>query len=354
MKRVKKGLSIVAAAVVMASILAGCGNGAGGGSASGKPGDGQSASAAGGKKITLKIANITKADSQLSVTAKKIGDELKAKTNGRFDPQYFPGGELGNETDMMQQLNTGSIQMAVITTAQLSNSSPAFGAWLMPFLIDNHDQAYKLWTSDESMKLFDTLTKENVVGLGYASSGFRYLLGTKPISSVKDLEGYKLRTTPSPTILDYWTGLKAGPTPMPLTEVYTSLQTGVIKGVDIDSESVTSEKLTEIAKYLNPDKHMYWAAGILINKDLWNSLSPDDQKLIKDTVLAKTKENSVEVAKNEEKFLGEAKSKYGLTLGEVNRSEYDPVVKSVRDTWSKKSPEIAKFLEKADQIRQGK
>lgn len=343
----KKGISLLLSSVLMVSILAGCGNANGGNDV--KPVDG---AAANDQKIVLKIANITKADSQLSLTMKNIGDELEAKTNGRISPQYFPGGELGNETDMMQQLNTGTIQMALITTAQLSNSSPAFGAWLMPFLVDTHEQAYELWTSDESMKLFDTLTNENVVGLGYASSGFRYILGTKPVQSVKDLEGYKLRTTPSPTILDYWNGLKAGPTPMPLTEVYTSLQTGVIKGVDIDSESLASEKLTEIAKYLNPDKHMYWAGGILINKDLWNSLSTEDQKLIKETVLAKTKDNSVTVQKNEEKLLSEAQSKYGLTVNEVKREEYDPVVKSVRETWSQKSPEIAEFLEKADKIKQ--
>ncbi|WP_028549085.1 TRAP transporter substrate-binding protein [Paenibacillus sp. UNC451MF] len=349
MKHLKKGMGLLLSSLFMVSALAGCGNANGGA-------DGKAAgsTASGEKKIVLKMANITKADSQLSLTLKNIGEELKAKTNGRISPQYFPGGELGNETDMMQQLNTGSIQMAVITTAQLSNSSPAFGAWLMPYLVDTHDQAYKLWTSDESMQLFDTLKNENVVGLGYASSGFRYILGTKPVQSVKDLEGYKLRTTPSPTILDYWNGLKAGPTPMPLTDVYTSLQTGVIKGVDIDSESLASEKLTEIAKNLNADKHMYWAGGILINKDLWNSLSPDDQKLIKETVLAKTKQNSVDIQKNEDKLLSDAKTKMGLTLNEVKREEYDPIVKSVRETWSKKSPEIAKFLEKADKIKQEK
>lgn len=345
MKRMYQRAALLLTSLAFAAALSGCGGGAN---------EGTGGAAAGEKNIVLKAANITKADSQLSLTLQKIGDELKAKTNGRISAQYFPGGELGNETDMLQQLNTGSIDMAIITTAQLSNSSPAFGAWLMPYLVDTHEQAYELWTSEESMKLFDTLTNENVVGLGYASSGFRYILGTKPITSVKDLEGYKIRTTPSPTILDYWNGLKAGPTPMPLTEVYTSLQTGVIKGVDIDSESLASEKLTEIAKHLNADKHMYWAGGILINKDLWNGLSPEDQQLIKETVLAKTKENSVEVQQNEDKLLSEAVGTMGLTLNEVSPEEYEPVVRSVRDTWSQKSPEIAKFLEKADQIKQEK
>lgn len=346
-KHMKKGLALLLSAGLTVSLFAGCGNdknAATGGST------GESAPAGNQKQIVLKIANITKADSQWSKTLQNIGEELKVKTNGRIKPEYYPAGQLGNETDMLQQLNAGNIQIASITTAQLSSSSPAFGAWLMPFIVKTHAQAYKLWTSEESMKLFDTLTHENVVGLGYVSSGFRYILSTKPIEGVKDLAGVKIRTTPSPTILDYWNSLKASPTPMPLTEVYTSLKTGVISGVDIDSESVISEKLTEIAKHLTPDKHMYWAGGILINKDLWKSLSPEDQKLIRETVAAKTKENSETVNKNEEKLMSEAKDKYGLTLHELKKSEFDPVVQSVKDTWIKKAPEIGKFLEKAKQI----
>ncbi len=302
--------------------------------------------------LSLKFANITKENGAWSVAANKLGEILENKTNGRITLEFYPGGLLGNESDMMQQLNTGSIDMAVITTAQLSSSSEAFGAWLMPFVVDSHDQAYQLWTTEESMNLFNTLTKENVHGLGYLTTGFRYMLTTKPVNSIEDLNGFKLRTTPSPTILDYWKTLGASPTPMPLTEVYTAMQTGVINGVDIDSDSLVNEKLTEIAKHLTPDNHMYWAGGLMINKDRWNSLSDEDKKMIEEAVTETMKFNVEHVKKNEQDLLENAVEKYGITnVHELkNRAEFIHHVDSVRKVWSEKSPEIKGFLEKAQTI----
>lgn len=345
----KKLFKTATIGVVIASLLAACGGGGGGGETAG--GTGGSSSGGNQEKMVLKFANITKENSAFSLSAAKVGEVLKEKTNGRITLQLFPGGQLGNETDMMQQLNTGSLDMAIITTAQLSSSSPAFGAWLMPFPVKNHQQAYELWTSPESMGLFNTLTNENVHGLGYVSAGFRYFLATKPVAGLKDLENFKLRTTPSPTILDFLTSIKASPTPMPLTEVYTALQTGVIGGVDIDTESLISEKLTEIAKHMTPSKHMYWVGGMMMNKDRWNSLSEEDKKLVQEAVNEAMKLNVEIVDKNEKDLIANANSKFGLTTHELtNRSEFDPFIKSVQDKWVGKAPEIGKFLEKAKQI----
>lgn len=349
MKSVKKLTSTLLLLILSISILAGC---AGGSNEGGGSNAGGGSNEGGGEKLVLKIANITKADSEWSLTAEAIGKELSDRTDGRITAEYYPGGQLGNETDMMQQLNTGSIDMAIITTAQLSASSPAFGAWLMPFVVDTHDQAYKLWTSDVSMGLFDTLTNENVKGLGYVSSGFRFMLATKPIDEPADLDGFKLRTTPSPTILDYWNALKASPTPMPLTEVYTALQTGVIDGVDIDSISIISENLTEIAKNMTPDKHMYWAGGLMMNKDLWNRLSDEDKALIQEVVTKQTEENSKRVAAKEKELLENGEKTYGIEILQLkNPADFDPYVKQVQDAWVAKAPVIGDFLKKAEEIR---
>lgn len=303
------------------------------------------------KKIVLKMGSITQADSQLSVTMSRIGEELQERTDGRISAEQYPAGQLGNEADMLQQLNTGSLDMAVITTAQLSTSSEAFGSWLMPFIVENHEQAYELWTSEESMSLFDTLENENVKGLGYSSSGIRYILSTTPIDSVSKLSGLKLRTTPSPTITDFWNGVKASPTAMPLTEVYTALQTKVIEGIDIDTESLVNENLTEIAKYMTPSKHMYWLGGILINNDLWESLSEEDQALLQEVVAEVEKENAEQVAENEQGILDNGESELGITIVDLDASEFDEVTNSVRKTWSEKDSYIEKFLKKADEIK---
>ncbi|WP_158738102.1 TRAP transporter substrate-binding protein [Alteribacillus sp. YIM 98480] len=303
------------------------------------------------ESIVLSTANITQADNSLSVVLQNIGDELEERTDGRITAEHNPGGQLGNEEDMMQQLNSGTIDIANITTAQLSNSSPAFGAWLTPFVVETHEQAYELWTSEESMALFDTLENQNVKGLGYSTSGFRYMLSVDPIDSVSDLDGFKLRTTPSPTIMDFWNGVGASPTAMPLTEVYTSLQTNVIDGVDIDTQSLVSENLTEIATNMTPSKHMYWAAGIMMNQERWDSFSEEDQQLIQEVVDEVTKENAETLIEFEENLLENGEDEQGVSIVEFDYSEFDPVTEEVREAWMEKSPEIKPFLEKADEIK---
>ena len=333
-------------------ILAACGGSEDAGSGNDSTNGDAPSEEASGDPIVLKMANITQGHSELSLTLQRMGEKLEERTDGRITAELFPGGQLGNEADMMQQLNTGSIDMAVITNAQLSSSSPAFGAWLMPFVVDTHEQAYELWTSEESMALFDTLTSENVKGLGYATSGFRYFLSTRPIESISDLGGYKLRTTPSPTITDFWNAVNASPTAMPLTEVYTALQTNVIDGVDIDTESLVNENLTEIATYMTPSNHMYWGAGVLINNDLWESLSAEDQALIQEAVDEATLENNQQTIENEKVLLETGEAEFGITIVDLaDPSEFDEVVTQIRESWTEKSPEIGEFLKKADEIK---
>ncbi|MBN2981375.1 MULTISPECIES: TRAP transporter substrate-binding protein [Cohnella] len=358
-KKVKLGMVMT----LIAALLAACGGGNSGSNASESPaassGSSSPAASASGETsgafadpVTFKFANITKEGNAYSNVGVDMDTYLNEKTGGRVSFQQFPGGQLGNEADMMQQLNTGALDFAVITTAQLSNSSPDFGAWLMPFLVDSHQQAYELWTSDESMALFDSLTSENVVGLGYASAGFRYLLATKPIETAADLANMKLRTTPSPTILDFMNGLKVSPTPMPLTEVYMSLQTGVIDGVDIDTQSLITENLTEIAKHMTPSKHMYWAAAILVNKDRWNGFSEEEKQLVQEAVTV-AMENNVKFNEETEAKLNETgAADYGITIHQLkDPSEFDAVVQSVYDKWTAQSDKIAKFVEKAQAIK---
>ena len=171
----KKGILVWIALLLSVSLIAaGCG--------------GQKAESGSDGKIVLKIGDITKPSHSWNKALEKLNEDLSAKSQGRISLEMYPGGELGNEKDMMQQLDSGNLDMGVITAAELSSHSDAFGAWLMPFLVSNHEQAYKLWSSPESMALFDTLNKNNVQGLGYLSSGFRYyLMKDKPVVVPGDL-----------------------------------------------------------------------------------------------------------------------------------------------------------------------
>lgn len=305
------------------------------------------------QELKIGIANITGTENSWSLNLEKVGEELEAKSNGRITVDLYPGGQLGNEVDMMQQLNAGSLQMAAITMAQLSASSPAFNAWMMPYLVEDHDQAYELMTSQEALDLFQTLTTDNVVGLGYVSGGFRNLVSTSPIESVEDIRNFKLRTTPSPLILDFWQNMGATPTQMPLTEVFSAMQTGVIAGLETDTESLVTENLMEEASYLVYLNHMYWVGGIMINKDFWNSLSADDQQLIKDAVATAMEYNLGIVKDREAEFETVATEKFGLQVSPFDaKAAFEPFIDQFRTKWMEqsKSPEFDAFMQKAIEI----
>lgn len=301
--------------------------------------------------LKISVANITQPVHSWNQSLEVFEDYLIEQTGGNFEMELFPGGQLGNEADMLQQLDQGNIDMMVITTAQLSEVSEAFAGWLMPYIVDTHEQAYELWMSEESMGLFDTLSTYNVKGLGYLSSGFRYyLMRDHGIETPEDLNNKSLRITPSPAKVDYYRLLNVSPTPMPLTEVYSSLQQGVIDGVDIDSESIIPQKLFEAGKHLTASNHLYWAGAILVNSSFWDSLSHEEQELIQSAV-NKSMEFNVEYLNTSEKNnLETLSNEPDMQLYEIDRGAFQPYVEETHQKWSEKNPEIKRFLEKANEI----
>ncbi|WP_078429842.1 TRAP transporter substrate-binding protein [Alkalihalobacterium alkalinitrilicum] len=302
--------------------------------------------------INLKIANITQPVHSWNQSLEVFEESLQEQADGKFNLELFPGGQLGNEADMLQQLDQGNIDMMVITTAQLSEVSESFASWLMPFIVDTHEQAYDLWMSEESMNLFDSLSSYNVKGLGYLSSGFRwYLMRDEAIKLPDDLDRKSLRITPSPAKVEYYRALNVSPTPMPLTEVYTSLQQGVIDGVDIDSESIIPERLYETGKHLTPSNHIYWQGAILINSELWETLTEEDQEVINSAVTAAMNHNVEYLATSEAENLEKLTNEPGMSLYELDREAFQPFVDAIHENYAGKNSDIAAFLEKAAEIR---
>lgn len=334
--------------MILVILLAGCGSGSNTTTEAVQNAENNVTDADGAIKIRL--AHITKPGHPWEYGAQKLGEILNKKTDGSIVVETFHSGQLGNESDMLQQLSQGSIEMAVITAAELSQHSDAFGSWLMPFIVNTHEQAYDLWMSEESMSLFEELDGFNVQGLGYFSSGFRnYLMTNDGVTTPEDLANKSLRITPSPAKVDYYRLLSVSPTPMPLTEVYTALQQGVIDGVDIDSVSIIPERLYEVAGEMTPSNHIYWLGGILINRDFYNSLSEEQQTILSEAVQAAMEANVSYTIEEESKIVDEIGDQ--ITLYELDREAFQPYVLKLQESWKTKHEKIEAFLNKAKEIR---
>ena len=129
--------------------------------------------------------------------AEAFGEELKGKSDGKHSVQVFPARQLGNEAQMLQQLQSGALDMAFLTVAEVSNRAPDFGAFYAPFLASDIDHAAKILRSDLAKSMLDQLpAKVGVVGIEYGMAGLRQIVSRGDVKAAGDLAGKKLRITP--------------------------------------------------------------------------------------------------------------------------------------------------------------
>lgn len=209
---------------------------------------------------------------------------VKEKTNGRIEIATFPMGQLGNERSLASQVQSGSLQIAAVTTAVLQNFVPEVAILDMPFLFPDRKTAYAVLDDPEvQQKLFSYLPKKGFVGIGWTENEIRDFSNTKrPVRKPEDIKGLKVRVMESPVYLDTFNQLGASSVGLPFPEVYSALQTGVIDAQENPLLTAVLMKFTEVTKYVTNTQHALTECIVIVNPDYWNSLSPADQQIFRE------------------------------------------------------------------------
>ncbi|OMP66061.1 C4-dicarboxylate ABC transporter substrate-binding protein [Domibacillus epiphyticus] len=302
----------------------------------------------GGETRTFKISHVTQESHVWHQTALKFGEELEALSDGRMNVDIYPASQLGQEKDMVQQLETGSLDFGFLTNGYMSTRQDSLNAWFMPFTFKNLEEAAALRKSAAAKQMLEELSSQGLLGLDFAFAGNRHiLLKDGHVQSPDDLKGKKVRIIGSPAIQEFWEKTGAGPTAMPLPEVYTSLQTGVIDGIDIDLDALATEKYYENAENLTLTNHMTFPTVIVMSQQVYDSLSPEDQKIVKEAISKAVDWGVEEAIAREQKNLEELK-KIGVKVEELkDPSSFEAITKEVTDKYSSQSEVIKSFLEEA-------
>ncbi|MGM0904035.1 MAG: TRAP transporter substrate-binding protein [Bacillota bacterium] len=336
-----KLVSIISLLSALALLLASC---AGGSESSGGSSEGEGGEA----NYTFKVSHVTQESHIWHKTAEKFGEELEKLSDGRMKLEIYPASQLGQEQDMVQQLSTGSLDFGFLTNAYMSTRQDSLNAWFMPFTFSNLEEAVKMRESESAKNMLAELESQGLIGLDFAFAGNRHVLMTDgQVQSPEDLSGKKVRIIGSPAIQAFWEGTGAGPTAMPLPEVYTSLQTGVIDGIDIDLDALVTEKYYENAEYLTLTNHNTFPTVIVMGKPSFDNLSAEDQEIVK-TAIKNAVDWGVQEAVNRENTNLEELKKVGVKVEELtDSSTFDGVSQKVRDEFAAKSPLIQEFLDEA-------
>jgi tripartite ATP-independent transporter DctP family solute receptor len=235
---------------------------------------------------------------------------VEEKTKGAIKIEVYNNSVLGTEKDMIEQLQTGDIQFMRVGINPLSSLNPQVNVLGMPFLFRDREHMFKVLDGPIGEEVLGYLKNQNILGLCWLDAGFRNFYNrVREIKTPADMKGLRIRVQESNLMMNMIKYLGASPTPMAYGEVYPSIQNGVIDGAENNWPSYITAAHVEVAKYFTVDGHMASPEMILINYELWNRLTPELQKIVKDGAMEGAKVERAEWIKAEQKYEAEAKAK---------------------------------------------
>lgn len=276
--------------------------------------------------------------------AEKFAEELEKATDGRMTVEIYPGNQLGKEADMAQQVQSGTLDFAILSNGTMSSISESLNGWFMPYLFEDLSAAAAASQTDEAKQMMTDLEKKSMIGYGVFFAGQRHIFSNNEIKSVADLKGLKTRIPGSPVFETYYKAINASPASMPLPEVYTSLSTGVIDAVDTDLDAAVSQKFYEAVENLTLTGHIVFPEVVMGSKSLIDSLSEEDQKIIADVWMEVIEWGVDESISKNEDLLNQLKD-LGVTVTELSdNSEFKSVSQQVYGQYSSNAT-IKAFIE---------
>ncbi len=271
-------------------------------------------------------------------SAEAFGDALAKASGGKHSVTVYPSQQLGSEAQILQQLQTGAVDMAFLTAAEVSNRIPAFGAFYAPFLVDDISGAANLLRSDIALSLLDGLPQQiGVVGIAYGMGGMRQILARSPVTTAEDLEGRKIRITPFAPIRDFYQLLGAAPTPMPLASVYDALANGQVDAIDMDLELIVRLKYYELSETVVISNHMMFPMVGLVSARVWARLTSEERALIRELMSAELG-RVVDSYELEEKAFEAALRASDAEVIDVDRSFFGATIQQWDDLWTERAP----------------
>jgi len=271
--------------------------------------------------ITLKLGHLANEENSWHKGSLKFAEEVKALTKGTVEVKVFANDALGKEMDLINGMQLGTADM-LITGESLQNWAPKAALLAVPYAFKNMaemDKAVNGPLGEEIKK--DIIEKAKVIPLAYFARGPRNLTSNKPIKTVDDVKGLKMRVPNVPIFMQFWRGVGAQPTPMAFGEVFTSLQTGVIDAQENPLALIKSASFFEVQKYVNRTEHVRSWIYLAIGEKSYNKLNAEQKIALQEAAKrAQIYERQLYLA-DEQKLEAELKAK-GMTFVETDQSGF--------------------------------
>ena len=230
--------------------------------------------------VKINLGLVTKPGSAQNIAAEKFKELIESRSNGEIKIKIHHSASLGTETEILQQIQMGTIQMAIVTAGPFDTFDPIVRVINYPFIFKDNAQADKILDGPLGQEIKTSLERFGFKVLSFSENGFRNLTNSKrPVKTADDVKGLKIRVMQSALHQAIWNNLGANPTPMPWP-IYTELEQGVIDGQENPLWVIEVYKFHEIQKYMTMTRHVYSGHVDVASLQWWQGLKPQQQDMI--------------------------------------------------------------------------
>ncbi|MBV7417333.1 TRAP transporter substrate-binding protein [Comamonas sp. CMM03] len=291
--------------------------------------------AAAGKEV--KIGYALAQASHFGAAAQGWSGYVEKATNNAFQFKHFPSSALGGERELIEGLQLGTVEAAVVSTGALSNFVADVGVVDIPFLFRDLGHARNVLDGKFGTDLLAKFQQRGLIALAWGEQGFRHLSNNKhAVKNVADMKGLKIRVTENPVHITAFRALGASPTPMSWPEVVSALQQGTIDGQENPISVLTSAKLWEVQKHLSLTAHVYAPMVLLVSPSFWNGLNAQQKAAFTDGAKIGGKASRTFVDEVEKKGVEEARKHGMAVVDNVDRAAFRKALDKPYEQFAKK------------------
>ena len=309
--------------------------------------------AAAQQKTVLKASDVHAAGYPTVVAVENLGKKLEQATNGRVSVQMYPAMQLGGEKEAIEQAQVGAIAFARVSVGALGPVVDDLNVFNMPYVFRNTAHMQQVIDGPIGQELLDKVTNsgKGLIGLCWMDAGARNFYDTKkPIKTVADLKGLKIRVIGNPIFVDMANAMGGNGVAMGYDQVFSALQTGVVDGAENNPPSYVFDNHYQVAKFYTIDEHLIVPEMLVFSKKAWDAMSKEDQALL----LKFAKEAQQEERKLWEAYEKQAMDKAkaaGIQIIQVSDADKKAFQDAVKPVWDKYGPKYAATVKRIQETK---
>ena len=277
----------------------------------------------------LKWAHVYETSEPYHTQSVWAAEEIKKRTNGKFEIQVFPASSLGKETDINQGMLLGTVDMIISGPSFAARSYPRLGIAYYPFIFRDGEHLLAYSKSAVFQEMIDGFRdKTGIQILAYTYYGARQTTSTKAFTDCAGMKGLKIRVPDVPSYRATPEACGANPTPIAFAEVYLALQNGTVDAQENPLTTIEAKKFYEVQKHIMMTGHIVDGLTTQVAPHIWTKLSDAEKKIFSDVALEAAAKASAQIKQRESELVEEFKKK-GITINQVNRQSFvDAVLKT--------------------------